>query len=226
MVNDCTVSAACLICQTCNAEWKELVMIKREVKKYKKGQQLIVEGDPFEGIFFIRKGGLKVHKNWQNQKDLIIRWASVGDVIGHRGYGIPELYPVSATCLEPVEACFIDKDFLQASLLSNARFCHALLNVFSNDLKIAEERMKQLALMDVKGRLSLSLFELEKKFGKDDNGFINISISRQDIASYAGTIYETVFKIFTELVRARIIKTEQKKLGIIRPFELAKFSAE
>lgn len=216
--NNCSFS--CLLCRTCSSEWKELIDIKRVKKYFRRGQQLIREGESFDGLYFIQRGALKVHKIWTPEKDLIIRWATEGDLIGHRGYGSPELYPVSATCLEDTEACFIDKEFLHTSLKANAVFCYELLNLFSNELKIAEERMKQLGLMDVKARIAVCLLEMERKFGTDKDGFIRLAISRQDIASYSGTIYETVFKFFTELQKSAIIETEQKKIAIRNPAQL------
>ncbi len=216
--NNCVFN--CLLCRTCSSEWKELIDIKRVRKNFRKGQQLIREGEPFEGLYFVERGALKVHKIWTPEKDLIIRWATEGDLIGHRGYGSPELYPVSATCLADTEACFIGKDFLTTSLMANAVFCYELLNLFSNELKVAEERMKQLGLMDVKARIAVCLLEMERKFGTDKDGFIRLNISRQDIASYSGTIYETVFKFFSELQKLAIIETRQKKISIKEPDQL------
>ncbi len=204
----------CLLCRTSSTEWKELIEIKRVRKRFRRGEQLIREGEAFDGLFFILSGTLKVHKTWTSEKDLIIRWATAGDLIGHRGYGSPELYPVTATCLEDTDACFIDREFLTTSLMANSLFSYELMNLFSNELKVAEERMKQLGLMDVKGRIALCLLEMERKFGLDSEGFIGLAVSRQDIASYSGTIYETVFKFFTELQKAEIIKTKQKKIAI------------
>lgn len=74
--------------------------------------------------------------------------------------------------------------------------------------------MSELAHMDVKGRVAGALFVLREAFCCDNDGTIHITISRQDISAYAGTIYETVFKVFSEWIAAGIIATEGKRIRI------------
>jgi CRP/FNR family transcriptional regulator len=77
--------------------------------------------------------------------------------------------------------------------------------------------------MEVKGRIADVLLELQNHFGVDKQKFIRITLSRQDIASYAGTIYETVFKFFVELIKENIISTSAKKIKINDPGKLSSF---
>jgi CRP-like cAMP-binding protein len=44
------------------------------------------EDEEVKGIFFINKGKAKVHKQW-GDKELIVRFAGQGDIVGHRGLG-------------------------------------------------------------------------------------------------------------------------------------------
>ncbi len=39
------------------------------------------------GIWFINRGKFKVHKQWGEDKELIVRLARDGDIVGHRGMG-------------------------------------------------------------------------------------------------------------------------------------------
>jgi len=56
---------------------------------------------------------------------------------------------------------------------------------------------------------------LQDKFGTDDAGFINIEISRQDLASYTGTTYETLFKIMNELAEEKAILIDSKRTKLL-----------
>jgi CRP/FNR family transcriptional regulator len=81
---------------------------------------------------------------------------------------------------------------------------------YASELKESEKHMRNLAHMPVKGRIVEDLFALQKKFGRDREGYINVAISRQDLASYAGTTYETSFRMLNELERDHLIKLEKK----------------
>jgi CRP/FNR family transcriptional regulator len=68
--------------------------------------------------------------------------------------------------------------------------------------------------MEVKGRIALALLEITEKFGVNNDNYISVPLLRQDIASYAGTTYETVFKFFTELTRKKILSTDGKLIRV------------
>jgi CRP/FNR family transcriptional regulator len=82
--------------------------------------------------------------------------------------------------------------------------------------------MRNLAHMEVKGRIALALLEIQEKFGANKDKFISVPMLRQDIASYAGTTYETVFKLFTELTQKKILATNGKNIRINNPDALRK----
>ena len=75
--------------------------------------------------------------------------------------------------------------------------------------------MPNLAHMSVKGRLAEGLLQLGTKFGKDAQGNINITLSRQDLAAYIGTTYETAFRMLTELVNEGTVQVDGKQIKII-----------
>lgn len=207
----------CFLCQHCLPQWKSLIAVKKTTLVFKKGRKLFEEGEPVKGIYFIYEGSVKVSKNWGPQKELLLRFARVGDVVGHRGFGGDLQYPISATALEDCKVCFIDNDFLEASLHANAALTYQLMQLFAKELQKAEKRMRDLVHRDVKERVVLALFELMDSFGLDEEGFIALSITRQDIASYAGTSYETVFKFFTEWSSQNILRTSGKSIKLNNP---------
>ncbi len=90
------------------------------------------EGEPVRGIYFVYSGIVKIHKKWGTEKELILRFAQQGDIFGHRGLGLEAIYPISATALEPLNACFIDLEFFRASLKVNQDFRYGLLRCFAD----------------------------------------------------------------------------------------------
>jgi CRP/FNR family transcriptional regulator len=174
-----------------------------------------IQGDPVKGIYFVYSGLVKVHKHWSEDKELILRFAANGAIVGHRGLGDDLHYPVSATALEPTTVCFMDLDFFQSSLKVNHDFTLTLLNFFAEELRESEKRMRNLAHMSVKGRLAYALLLLKKKFGLTPEGQLRITISRQDLASYVGATYETVFRTLAELVNENTIALIGKDIVLV-----------
>ena len=216
----------CFLCQRCLPEWKLAIQSHRKNLQFRKGEAIFEEGQPVSGIYFVTEGTVKVHKQWGTEKEIILRFARRGDILGHRGLGQETTYPISATALEPVSACFVDLAFFEASLKVNHDFMYGLLLFFASELQESERKMRNLAHMQVKGRVANALLALQEKFGRKPDGHIDITLSRQDLASLVGATYETVFRIINELAQDDLIRTDGKLISIIDPARLNTYTKE
>jgi len=205
---------SCFMCRSVLNEWKLSIENHRKNFLVKKGETIIKEGDPVSGVYFVNTGKIKVHKQW-GDKELIVRFASNGAIFGHRGLSTKSaVFPVSATALEATSVCYIDLDFFMSTLKVNTEFALHLLMFFADELQESERKMRNLAHMSVKGRLAMVIIQLKEQFGLNERGYVNIELSRQDIAAFAGTTYETIFRMMNELVREDLISVNGKWIGI------------
>ena len=97
---------------------------------------------------------------------------------------------------------------------------------FAGELKESEKRMRNLAHMPVKGRIAQALLYMHAKFGITQDGFLNINLSRQDLASYTGTTYETVFRIMNEMVQEGSISLSGKNICVLDTSKLNEHAGE
>lgn len=211
--NTCDLNT-CFLCRFCLNDWKPAVEVHRKNIKVKKGQQIFKEGDAVKGIFFVYSGKVKIHKRWDAEKELIVRFAQKGDVLGHLGLGGTGFYPVTATAIEESVVCFIEMDFLETTMNVNNAFVIQLMKFFASELQESERRMRNLAHMSVKGRVAQALLLLKAQFGLNKDGFINIELSRQDLASFTGASYESLFRTINELLAEHMIVISGKTIAI------------
>jgi CRP-like cAMP-binding protein len=217
---------SCLFCRLCLPEWLAAVEVNKKNLQIKKGEVIFKEGETMTGIYFVFSGTVKVHKQWGKDKELILRFAKKGDIFGHRGLGKDTVYPISATALENCTVCFLPLDFFLSSLKVNQEFMYQLMLFFAEELKLSESKMRNLAHMPVKGRIAQALLYLHEKFGVSEEGHIDILLSRQDIASYAGTTYETVFRVISEFIENELVEVEGKKITIRNADGLKKLTSD
>lgn len=212
--NNCDLQS-CSLCKGCLKEWLPALDVNRKTFDFKKGERLFAEGDEVTGIYFMLSGKAKVHKKWEEDKELIVRFAGPGDIVGHRGLGKDRYYQISATAIEPVSACFVELGFFHATLKVNHEYAYQLLMFFAEELQESEKRMRNLAHMPVKGRIAYGLLRLQEKFGSNADGFLNINLSRHDLASYAGTTYETAFRVMSDFVHDQLVLVSGKGVAIL-----------
>jgi len=205
---------SCFMCQNCLKEWQPAISFGKKNLKLKKGEVLFREGEPVTGVYFVYSGSMKVYKKWDQDKDLILRFAKGGAMLGHRGLGNNLVYPISAAALEPTVVCFINTKLFEATLKTNSEFTIQLMHFLVQELCESEKKMRNLVHMPVKNRVAEALLHLKDLFGETEAGFINTDLSRQDLASFAGATYETVFRMINELVKEKLITLSGKSIAI------------
>jgi CRP-like cAMP-binding protein len=204
----------CFMCQLSLKEWHPAIETHKKNFIAKKGEVIFSEGEEVKGVYFVTSGNVKIHKKW-GDKELILRFANDGAIFGHRGITSKlDAYPISATALETTHFCVVDIEFFKATLKVNHDFAYGMLMFYADELHSSEKKMRNLALMSVKGRLAVAILELKEQFGLDENGFLAVELSRQDLAAYTGATYETVFRTMNELLSEQLIKVKGKALGI------------
>ena len=180
----------------------------------KKGRRVFVEGEPVKGMYFVYRGAVKIHKRWDAGKELIVRFARPGDIFGHLGLGNENGYPVSATAVEDSVICYVSMEFFNSTLKVNPLLTIKLLHLLAHELQLSQKSSRDLAHMSVKARIAQSFLALKDQFGTRQDGYLDINISRQDIASYSGTTYETVFKVINDLAGSQTIELSGKNIRI------------
>ncbi|BAU55716.1 Crp/Fnr family transcriptional regulator [Mucilaginibacter gotjawali] len=223
--SECDVNS-CFMCRNCLKQWQPAIAANKVNLKVKRGEVIFNEGDEVKGVYFVYDGVVKVHKKWGPDKELIIRFASKGAIFGHRGLGGNNVYPISATALEDGIVCYVDTEFFESTLKVNTEFTYNLMMFLVSELQESEKKMRNLAHMSVKGRVAQALVSLRDQFGKKEDGSINIELSRQDLASYAGATYETVFRVLNEMLKENLIKTSGKKIIINNREQLLQLTAQ
>lgn len=215
----------CFLCQYVVTHWLPAIKANKTNIQFRKGEIIFNEGDKVKGIYFVYSGIVKVHKHWDEKKELIFRFAKSGEMFGYRGLGNEKIYPVSTTAIDDVTVCYIDLAFFDATLQANQSLTYKLMQFYANELQDAEKRMRNLVHMEVKGRVADTLLLLRANFGLSEDGYINIMLSRQDIASHAGTTYETLFRILQAFIKAKLIRVNGKKIFILKEAALKKLSS-
>jgi len=215
---------SCMLCRLCLKDWLPAIEANKKNFLVKKGQQIFKEGDAVEGVYFIYSGTVKVHKRWDEEKELIIRFARKGDILGHMGLGNEAIYPVTTTALDEVIVCYIGMDFFKSTLNVNNELTYKLMRFFANELQESEKRMRNLVHMPVKGRIAQSFINIRNQFGINKEGYIDIELTRQDLASFSGASYETLFKVINEFTDEKLIEISGRSIRINQEAELKKLT--
>lgn len=203
-----------------NRDQLKQVSKRKTTKKVKKGEAIFSEGDKLDGVYCIRSGVSKLSKLSANGKDQIVRLASRGEVMGQRSVVVDEHTNLSAVAVEDMEVCFVPKDCIVDALRSNADFTVEVLRHMAQDLKEADDVIVNMSQKTVRQRVAEAFLYLRNNFGEDPDGYMRLTLSREDIANIVGTATESAIRIISEFKKNMWIKTSGKKIGIVNERKL------
>tara|TARA_R110002096_G_scaffold29587_3_gene89188 strand:- start:186 stop:818 length:633 start_codon:yes stop_codon:yes gene_type:complete len=199
-------------------------MSKEELKKVsdtkiskivKKGESIFEEGEKLNGVFCVRNGVSKLSKLSPNGKDQIVKLATKGQILGQRSIIAEESANLSAVAVNDMEVCFIPKESIMNTLNANPNFAVEVLRHMAHDLKEADDVIVNMSQKTVKQRVAEAFLYMKKNFGEDKDGFLQLTLSREDIANVVGTATESCIRIISEFKKEQFIKASGKKIAIV-----------
>ena len=196
-----------------------------EAKKtvfFNKGEALFEEGSNVDGIYFIENGTAKLYKLGFNRKEQILRFIKEGDIIGYRALLIGEAYQATVEAMSDLQAIFIPSDVFLHLLEVDSQLSYTMLQKISFELGESSNTVTFLAQKTVRERLAEVLLLLEQKLGTDPEGFIKISLTREEIANLIGTATESAIRLISEFKQDDYIAVEGRNIKILNHEKLKK----
>ncbi len=197
-----------------NKEELKKISDSKTVKMVKKGESIFEEGDKLSGVYCVRNGVSKLSKLSANGKDQIVKLATKGEVLGQRSVIVDETANLSATAVHDMEVCFIPKEHIVQTLNSNPNFAVEMLRHMAHDLKEADDVIVNMGQKTVKQRIAEAFLYLKTNFGEDNDGYLALKLSREEIANVVGTATESCIRIISEFKKKGLLKTSGKRVAI------------
>lgn len=181
---------------------------------YSKGEIVFREAAYPAGIFYIVEGKVKKYKVDNEGREHIIYVANPGELIGYHAILAEDRYPDSASALEKSRIAFIPKEDFLNTLQQSAVLSKRLLKTLSHEFAVLTNGISVIAQKTARERLALQLIVLREKYKVNfQPGMpVEINISRDDLASIAGTARENAVRILAEFKAAGIIETKGRKI--------------
>ncbi len=214
------------ICRNCGLTFKtifkkltpedlEYVYDHKTCYSFKRGEIIYEEGTRTNGIYCIHKGIIKIYKTGTEGKEQIIMFGKSGDIFGYRSVINNEPACTSVKVIEDVTLCFIPTDNLYELLRKNSEFGIELLQIACKELDESNNYLRDIAQKSVRERLAEVLLHLKAEFGVNEEGIINVALTREELANLIGTATESVIRLLSEFKANNIVELQGRKIKII-----------
>jgi CRP/FNR family cyclic AMP-dependent transcriptional regulator len=181
------------------------------VKSCGKNTVIVSEGDETDSLYVIISGRVKVFVADESGKEIVLGTQRSGDYFGEMVLD-GGARSASVMTLEPSRFLVVPRSKVREFLRSQPDFAVRLIQKLIRRSRMLTASVKNLALLDVYGRVARLLLEL----AEEDRGKLVIKekLTQQDIASRVGASREMVCKILKDLGVGGYISVKQKRITI------------
>ena len=191
---------------------------------------IFFETEPYNGFYIVIEGSVKIFKISKDGREHVIHFIFPTNTFAEaplfEQYDkiIREefTYPANSMALEDdTKLILIRSDVFYGILEKNKNISLKMLSGLSKKLRHLNNHIDSISQGVSKGLAIYLLKELEKSGNKDKN-IIELQISKHDLASYIGTIDETLSRCLKKFQENKVISVKGKTIHILQKSVLEK----
>jgi CRP/FNR family transcriptional regulator, cyclic AMP receptor protein len=191
---------------------------------YCRKAKLFVEGQNPRGVFVLRTGKAKLTTCSMLGKTIITRLADRGDVLGLNAVVSSRPYGVTAEMMATGQVDFIARNSVLRLMRESDDFAWLVTEQLSASYYPLYDLLRSLGLathpVERLSKLLLSWTSASNEDASRNDHFFKLPLTHQEIADCIGSTRETVSKLFSELRRKDLLRSEGRELAIMNRLEL------
>jgi len=199
------------------AQLKSLADIA-QLKGCKAGEVLFEAGQPGTHFFAVVSGKVRVYRSSLSGKEQILSVFTAGESFAEVPVFEGKTYPASAQALEDSLLLTIPRKGFVELLRREPELALGVMALLSSRLRAFVGQIAQLSLKEVPERLAGYLLLLRAAQGSDE---VALDLPKGQIASYLGTIPETLSRAIKKLSEQGLIEVAGSRVSVLDPKGLA-----
>ncbi len=182
------------------------------VRSFPKNAVIINEGDVSNSLYVILEGRVKVFVSDDSSKEVILNIQGPGEYFGELALIDDTPRSASVMTTEKSRLVLVTRQAFERCLTENPSLSVKLIRTLAKRIRSLTVNVKDLALLDVYGRVAHTLLKL----AVDEGGIqiIKQRLTHQEIASMVGASREMVSRIMRDLVLGGYVVVEDKRMLI------------
>lgn len=188
-----------------------------------RGETIFNEGDPAEHAYKVVSGCVRLCRHLTDGRRQIAQFLFPGDLFSFMEFGEHKF--TAEAVADVVLIAFPQKQLLRLRA-ERSSIQERFLTLLSERVLDAQQHLIMLGRQKAKERVASFLVHMWERIGAEDDGVLDVPMSRLDIADYLGLTIETVCRVLSELKRAGTIKIPTAGQLILRDIDALQDLAE
>lgn len=160
----------------------------------KRGQEVFVEGNAADSCYRVLEGSVRLVKLMVDGRRQVCEFLNAGDLLGFES---DDEYYFSAEAVSDCVLVRYARRAVETLLAEDKLFARHVRKVTARGLQGAYQRMVLLCHKSAQERIAWFLLDMADR-SDIETGFINLPMTRTDIANYLGMAIETVSRVLSQ----------------------------
>jgi len=208
-----TIATQSILFKDLPGHHQEAAMAIAVEKPVKKNELIFSEGDAGHGFYIVVEGQVKVYKLSLEGKEQILHMFGPGEPFGEVPVFSGDVFPASAEAVQPGKVLYFPRDRFIRLISTDPTMALNMLAVLSKRLRQFTVQIENLSLKEVPGRLAGYLLLLQEE--QKNPAEVRLHISKGHLASFLGTIPETLSRILKKMSEQDLIRVNGRKIQIL-----------
>lgn len=198
------------------AEPVRLLAARGVIRSYPKKAVLINEGEKGESLFVLLKGSAKVFSMDEEGREITYSTIQAGDYFGEMSLdGGPR--SASVITIEQSTCAVVSRSSVEEHLVAHPEFAMNIVIQVIRRARVATEAARNMALLDVYGRLVSVLEKYDGPRSQNDDESVTLeAVTHQEIASRVGASREMVSRLLKDLERGGYVKMGVRRITVLK----------
>ncbi|MEP7232497.1 MAG: response regulator [Ginsengibacter sp.] len=192
----------------------------RNTNSYKKNQVIYSEGNHPNRLYYVVKGKVKAFKTHEDGKELVTELYSEGDFLGYIPLLEGTVYKDTAEAFELTELAVIPKEDFEDLLNKNSEVAKKFIQLLAKNISEKEQHLLGLAYNSLRKKVANALITLQNKYSNEREAKFTINISRENLASIAGTATESLIRTLSDFRTEKLIEIIHGDITIVNQKKL------
>jgi CRP-like cAMP-binding protein len=194
------------------AEFDHIIAAARE-KRFERRETIFTEGDPVRQVTMVLSGFVKVTQMGLNGNEVILRLSGAGEIPGSYRVCNNCVHCATAQAVQPCIALVWDAGVFEKLLARFPVFRRNTVQALEERLLEMEQRFREVSTEKVGSRLSSELVRITDRLRRSaDNGRVEITLSRAELAQLTGTTLFTVSRLLCQWQTQGIVRVRRESV--------------
>jgi DNA-binding response OmpR family regulator len=187
----------------------------RHLDHYKKKQRIFSEGNHPVRLYYVEKGKVKVYKNNEDGKELILKIVNEGEFFGYIAMLENSLYRESADALEECDIAAIPRSEFEELLQASQQVSRKFIRLLARDVLDKEDQLVRIAYNSLRRKVADALLAAQERFCRGLER-LPITLTRENLAAMAGTATESLIRTLTDFKSEKLIDISDGQISIVQ----------